>query len=109
MKKQGGAYARRRGHSFEREIANKFKEFYPESKRHLEMQMQEAKGFDIEVTDFYIQCKRNKQWCPLSKIKEIIPTDKKHLLVTKGDREKEIVAMYLDDFLELLRKVNKCL
>jgi hypothetical protein len=29
------------------------------------------------------------------------------LFVTKGDREKEIVAMYLEDFLEILRKIKK--
>lgn len=109
-KKQGGAYARTRGHTFERAVANRLKEegLYPEAKRHLENQAAEALGFDIDNTEpYYIQCKRNKQYAPITKLEEVqlnkLPDEAVPVLVTKGDRKKEVVCLYLDDFIDLLK------
>lgn len=110
-KKQGGAYARRRGHSFEREIANRLKEegLYPEAKRHLENQAAEALGYDIDNTEpFYIQAKRNKQYAPITKIEEVqldkLPEDAVPVLITKGDRKREVVCMYFEDWIDLVKE-----
>ena len=54
----GGAYSRRKGHSFERKVSQNLRPIFPEAKRHLEVQMQDALGYDIDNTgEWRIQCK----------------------------------------------------
>lgn len=94
---------RTKGHSFEREIAIQLREVFPEAKRHLEFQADEAAhGVDLVNTGkLGIQCKRMKKYASLSKIKEVkrgIPA-----LVTKGDREEILIALPLKDFIEILK------
>ena len=97
---------RRKGHNFERETANIFKRFFPQAKRHLEYQSQEAlEGVDVKAGPFMIQCKRGRSYAPVTKLYEVqasgIP-----LLVTKADRKEAIVALKLGDFIELLEKIE---
>jgi len=100
----GGKSSRTKGHSYEREIAKKLREIYPNARRALEYQ--EGTGVDIENTGkLRIQCKRGKRYAPVTKIKEVqlegIP-----VLITKADREKDIACLYLEDFLEMLEVFN---
>ena len=100
--------ARRKGHQFERDVANKFKKLYPFAKRHLEMQKAEALGFDIDNTGpFKIQCKAYKDYVPISRIKEA-PNGKNDipLLITKGDNKPAVACMYLDDLLSILEDIG---
>lgn len=110
-KKQGGAYARRRGHGYERDIANRFKKegLFPEAKRHLESQYQEAMGYDLDNTGkYYFQLKRNKKYAAITKIEEVqldkLPKEAVPILITKGDKQRDVVVLYLDDFITLLKK-----
>lgn len=103
-------YQRTKGHGFEREMAIRLREIFPECKRHLENQKQEAKGYDLDNTGpFRFQCKAMAKYAPLSRIEEVkdlqgtIPA-----LITKGDHKKPIVALYLEDFLEILKDVGIC-
>jgi len=100
-----GKRSRTKGHSFEREIAKRFREVgYKGAKRHLEYQGCEANGEDIDgVEPFRVQCKRNKKYCSLTKILEIQDQSGIHLLVTKGDNLPAMVCMKLDDFLKGLQ------
>lgn len=100
-----GAYQRRKGHNFERECAKILREIYPEAKRHLESQIQDCKGFDLDNTGrFRFQCKRNKNYAPVNKIEEVKDLDGTiPALITKGDNMKPVVALYLEDFLEMLK------
>jgi len=103
----GGNHSRTKGFSFEREIANKFKEFYPEARRHLEYHSSDANGVDlINTGDWQCQLKRYKQYAPISKIEEI-QVEGNHLLITKADRKPAILCMYLDCFFDMLRKIFK--
>ena len=99
---------RTKGSSYERKIANIFKQWFPSSKRHLEYQSQEAElGVDVVAGPFMIQCKKWKNYAPISKIEEV--RDGTHgipLLVTAGDRKRDVVCMYLDDFQTLMNDVN---
>lgn len=100
-----GKRSRTKGHSFERWVANELKHIYPEAKRHLENQVQEALGFDLDNTGkLRIQCKRFKRYAPLTAIKEVkteicggIP-----ILITKPDREEALACMPFSFFKELL-------
>lgn len=99
-----GKRSRTKGHSFEREVANVLKPLWPDAKRHLEVQASEAQGYDLDNTEpFRIQCKRGARYAPISKLTEPIIPDGSSLmpmLITKGDRTRTVVSMYLDDFLQ---------
>lgn len=98
-----GKMQRTKGHSYERDIALKFRALYPEAKRKLEYQIQECTGVDLEnVGPFLVQCKRFKKYAPISHLKEV-QGNGIHLLITRGDFEKDVVCMYLEDFLMILR------
>lgn len=99
-----GLRARRKGHSYEREIANRLKPFFPDACRQLEYQ--EGLGVDLANTGRYkIQLKRYKDYAPISKINEAVGACKNHtdvpILITKGDRKEDMVVMPLGHFLEL--------
>ena len=105
-----GKLSRRKGHSFEREIAIQFRKIFPEAKRHLEYQACEAQGIDLDHTgEFRVQCKRGRKYSPIGTIKEIqldpieggVP-----LLVTRGDNTETMVALSLKDFLAILKKAR---
>jgi hypothetical protein len=97
-----------KGKEFEREVAIAMREIFPDAIRRLEFQKSQVNGADLDGTDPYrIQCKNYNTYAPLSKIEEvrldkgIIP-----VLVTKGKRKKPIAALYLSDFIELLKQVH---
>ncbi len=97
-----------KGHSFEREIANVLKEFYPDARRQLEYHSSDCAGVDIMHTGHYkIQCKRTKTYCSLKKIEEVICDEdflgEVPVLITKADRGRTLVSLPLEEFLRLLR------
>lgn len=111
MKKLSGRGCRRKGHQFERDVALLFRTIFPEAKRHLETRRSDVTGVDLDHTGiFRIQCKRGKNYAPLSKIFEVqidpmeggVP-----VLVTKGDELEPLAALPLSDFLTILRKLYK--
>lgn len=107
-KKGGGAASRRKGHSFERKIANDLKAIFPMSRRQLEYHTDDARGVDIQGTElFKFQCKKLKKYAPITCINEIkcdrvteIP-----VLVTAGDG---LEAMAILPWEELLTMISFC-
>ena len=103
-----GKSARNKGLNFERKLAVEFRELgWPKAKRHLESQAVEAeKGIDLEHTEpFLVQCKAHAKYAPLTAIQQVKPQEGGiPLLITKGDRQRPIVAMYWDDFKKLIKK-----
>ena len=104
----GGKMSRTKGHSYERSIANKLKCVFPNAKRHLESQMEECKGYDLDHTGPYrIQLKRYKKYVSIGKIEEVheeegtIP-----ILITKGDHKPDMVVMPLTHFIHLIGGCN---
>ena len=100
----GGKTSRTKGHNWEREVAKRFREHgFPLAERKLEYQISECTGVDITNTGaFKVQCKRYKDYCPISKIEEVKETGIP-ILITKGDRKPAVVCMYIDDFFELIK------
>lgn len=106
---QGGAAVRRKGHSFERECAIALRKVYPDAKRHLENQKQEAMGYDLDNTGpFKFQCKAYMNYAPINKIMEV-----QHLktempgLITKADNKPAVVCIYLKDFVKILEDIGE--
>lgn len=92
-----------KGHGFERWVSAYLKKFFPFSKRHLEYQIEECKGVDLDNTDpFAIQCKRYQsiaiyKWLEEIKDKSAIP-----ILIAKANRKKPIIVGYLDDLAHII-------
>ena len=102
-----GKLSRTKGHSYEREVAIVFREVFPNAKRKLEYQLDECTGVDLEnVGPFLIQCKRLKKYAPISKIKEV-EGQGIHALVTCGDRQRDVICLYLADFIRILKKLKE--
>lgn len=102
-----GKKSRTKGHQFERDIANDFKEMGWDSARR-QLEYQEGLGVDLENTyPFQVQCKRYKDYCPISKIEEVNP-DKGEIpmLITKGDRKKAVCVMYWEDVQEMIERLR---
>lgn len=107
--KPGGA--RQKGHSFERECAIVFREFYPEARRLLENHRDDAKGVDLMHTGrLRIQCKRYSDYVGVSRITEIqcdpVIAGEIPLLITSGDLKPPMVVMGLSDFRAFLRDLQ---
>lgn len=54
-----------------------------------------------------VQCKRGRQYAPVARLEEVTASGGLPVLVTKGDRRRDVVVMYLDDFLRLLADVGE--
>lgn len=97
--------SRTKGHTFERVIANSFRAVFPKACRQLEYQ--EGLGVDLANTGrLRIQCKRNKNYAPLSKIEEARDGTGIPMLVTRADNKEALVALPLSDFLNILQDVG---
>lgn len=100
--------SRTKGHSFERETAIALRLVFPAARRHLEYQDCEANGVDLVETGHYrVQCKRGRKYASLSAIKEVTADElmgEVPVLVTKGDGERPLVCMPLEEFIRLLKK-----
>lgn len=108
--KSSGRRARAKGHGFERETAIALRVVFPDARRHLEYQDAEANGVDLAHTGaFRIQCKRGKQYAPITAIEEVefeplfgeIP-----VLVTKGDEKEAMAVIPFREFINLLRNLR---
>jgi len=101
--KQNGKYARRKGHQFERDMANELKCVFPEARRHLENHKEDAaKGIDLmNCEPFGIQLKCYKDYVPINRINEV--TEGIPVLITKGDRLEPMVVMSLKNWMKLLK------
>lgn len=104
-RKKLGKTSRRKGHQFERDIANELQEIFPEARRHLENHIADAKGYDLDNTGvFRIQCKRRKTYAPITTIKEVdceffeIP-----IVITKADKEDTMVVMKFEHWKEIVK------
>ena len=90
--------SRRKGHNFERQVADDLRHIFPTAMRLLEYQKDDCNGIDLKKTGvFDIQCKCKKTYVPVNTIEEIkgkgVP-----LVVTKALR-KETMAILPWDFL----------
>lgn len=101
-----GSFSRRKGHSFERKIAQLFRHIFPNAKRQLEYQMDTCQGIDLTNTgNFRIQCKKLKKYAPISAIREIKCNRKKGevpVLITAGNNLEPVAVLPLAAFIELV-------
>lgn len=105
-KKSNGRRSRRKGHQFERDVAILLRPVFPEARRHLEYQAEEAQGVDLDGTGSYkIQCKKLRAYSPISAIKEVVCDQflgDVPVLITAGDNEPPVAVLPLDEFIRLI-------
>ena len=112
-----GRANRRRGHSWEREIAIIFRELWPEAKRGYQARGGTKEAPDVDGTPFFIECKRGKKTnikaalaqadaaCHQVTETGTVKVDTRPpIAICKDDRQKATVTMYLEDFMELMRR-----
>lgn len=105
-RRRRGRSVRARGHAFERELANMLKHVFPDARRHLEYQKEEANGVDLVGTyPYLIQAKRKARYASLNDIRQVdccriageVP-----VLVTKADGVETLAALPFDELIRLL-------
>lgn len=105
-KSQNARRSRTKGHQFERDVAIALRSVYPDARRHLEYQDQEANGVDLVATGPYrIQCKKYRKYAPIGAIREVTADElmgEVPVLVTAGDSERPVAVVPLEEFIRLI-------
>ena len=98
---------RDKGHNFERWCAQQLRRVFPDAKRNVTETQTGGQGVDIINTGaFAVQCKRYKNYAPISKIEEVNAPSYWPMLITKGDRNRTMVVLPLDALIEILADVG---
>lgn len=102
-----GKMQRDKGANYEREIARQLRALFPDAARNV-TETQHGQGVDLVNTgNLRIQCKRHKQYAPITRIEEVPRTpDKIPVLITRGDRKEDVAVLYLSDFLAILADIG---
>jgi len=103
----GGAASRRKGHTWERAVAAKFREVMPgaEIKRGFQTRGGGAEEADVEMPYFHVECKVGKLPNPRAALAQAVrdrQPGKMPIAVVKDDRKPPFVVLHLDDFLDLI-------
>jgi len=103
-----GARSRRKGASFERLIAKRLKEVFPDARRGFQFRTGRETS-DITNPVFHIECKHQKR-CNIKAALEQAARDSKGtgkipVAITRDDRKPILVTMLLDDWLEMVKKL----
>jgi hypothetical protein len=105
-KATSGAGARKKGLHFERNIANELGHVFPEAKRHLESQSDEAaQGVDLSNTGvFKIQCKFKQNYENPSTVLKIQTSNENEIpvLVTKANGREAMAVLPFEKFVTLV-------
>ena len=103
-----GRAARRKGHDWERQLARLFKEVMPDAQVRRGLQYRSGEEApDVELPCFFIEAKRHKRTnikAALKQAADNAPGGRWPLAVCKDDRQPALVAMLLEDFLELVEQ-----
>ena len=98
-----GKAERRKGHDFERKIARRFRELFPESKRGFQTRGGTAEEPDVIAGPFAIECKHGKRpniraaYEQARSAPGVWP-----IAITRKDRDVVLVTMGFDDFFDLI-------
>ena len=104
----GGKASRRKGHDWEREVVTRFRGVFGDNevKRGLQARSGEEVP-DVDLPCFWIECKRGQRTdikAALEQAADAAPKGRLPLAVCKDDHRDPMIAMLLDDFIELVRE-----
>lgn len=105
-----GRSARVKGHTFERDIAQKFRDrgwVECETSRFASKKLDDMKVDLVETDPFYVQCKAVENLGPIHNVLEEMPKkDKFNVVFHKKSRKGTIVAMSEESFWKLIEMAN---
>ena len=104
-----GAASRRKGIEWEREVVRRFAEVFGADRVRRGFQYRDGLEIpDVVAPVFAIECKRGKRTDPRAALRQAVESSVGKglwpLAVCKDDKATAIVALHLDDFLELVRE-----
>jgi hypothetical protein len=104
-----GLLSRNKGHAWEREVARRFREIFPDAQIHRASQAREgADGADVAgVPRFWIECKHQRQPsadAALRQARSACGAGDWPIAVVKRNRQAPYVCMEFEDFLTLIRE-----
>ena len=101
-----GRSARAKGSSYEREIAERLRCVYPKAKRGLGQARSGGEVADVTGTPWWIEAKRRKRVDVHKAIAQALAASdgRPVLVISRRDREKDLVTLHLDEFIRLVAK-----
>ena len=100
-----GAGSRRKGHSFEREIARLFRDIFPDAHRGIQSRAGDEEA-DVVIPHYWIECKRGKKTnikAALRQAREACAgSGKSPVAICKDDQEGATATMDIELFYELM-------
>jgi len=105
----GGASSRRKGHQFERDVANMLREVMPgaDIKRGLQSRGGGAEEMDVECPYFAVECKKGPMPNPRAALRQATNDAKPGKVpigVIGDDRKPPFVVLSLEDFLGFVKE-----
>jgi hypothetical protein len=100
---------RRKGHNYERQIANELKNWFPGSltTRFGAGNKKDYEGIDIINTGmFNVQCKRKQNLNPFTVLQNMPKDHRYNLIFWKKDRVRDTVVLDKEDFYEILEMLK---
>lgn len=106
---RGGAASRRKGHTWERQVARDLREIFgPDVKRGFQTRGGTKEAPDVDGTPWFIECKCGKATNIKAALRQAVEaTDgRPPVAICKDDRTEPVVAMLYSDWLNLLHTVE---
>ena len=104
-----GASSRRKGHSFEREIARLFRGLFPQARRGIQTRDGGGEAADVVIPFFHLELKRQIRCnikAALRQAAEECSAGKVPVAICRDDYEAATVTMRLDDFMDLVKEAK---
>jgi PHD/YefM family antitoxin component YafN of YafNO toxin-antitoxin module len=105
---------RTKGATYERWCANKLRSVYPHAKRGIGQARSASEVPDVDGTPWWVECKHQKT---LNVQAALVQADEARLacpsphgsplVIARRDRERDIVALYLDDFIHMASELEE--
>ncbi len=103
-----GAASRRKGHGFERVVAQRLRDIFGDDVRRGMQYRDGAEAPDVVAPCFWIECKRGKRTSPAAALRQAQQGSGSRgvwpIAICKNDNEPATVTMSLEDFLDLVRE-----
>lgn len=103
-----GAYNRKKGHDYERQIAKEMREFFPNVKTsRAGSRGEDPRGIDLVSTGmFNVQCKARQNLNLFETLKEMPDDQNMNVIFWKRNHKEDIICMSKDDFFEILKMLK---
>jgi hypothetical protein len=103
-----GAYNRKKGHNYERQVAKEMRQFFPDAKTSRDgARGEDPRGVDLIHTGmFNIQCKARQNLNSFSVLRDMPDDHNINVVFWKRNHEKDVVVLSKEDFYELLQIIK---